>query len=118
MQPKGNHPVRTVTYYQVNTSDLRNLGVSSGVTALFAALGTYLLSVYFDLAKDLQLNNEATEATEMLTGYANIAFGGWLFCWAIAIIAFIWREAELVRIKKEHGVLPWYERLWNRIWNR
>lgn len=103
--------MRTLTYFQMNTSDLRTLGVSNAVTTVFAAAGTYLMSLYLDVSKDLQLTPDETQAAaELLRSMGNLAFWAWLFCWAIAICSFLWREAELSRIKAEHGIEPWWKR--------
>lgn len=115
VQARGNYPERTVTWYHISRSDIRNLSVASWATTLFTAVGTYGLTVYLDFSKDIQLSTEAPEhSVELLSSVAAIAFAGWIFCWAMALVAFLWRERELLLIKEEHGELPWWKRFRSR----
>lgn len=102
-QVRGDYPVRKITWYQVNTSDIRSIGVAQAAATVFAALGTFALSSYLDLKKEMVLNEENTRAANFLDPVADLAFGAWLVFWGIAIVAFVWQVWELGRIKEESG---------------
>lgn len=115
VKPRGHFPERKMTWFQFNTSDLRALGAYNGVTTLFAAAGTYLMSVYLDYSKEMQMNGDAAgESFELLRSITNISLVSWIFCWIIAVLAFLIREVTLARIKEEHGVSPWWKYPWKR----
>lgn len=103
-QVAGNYPMRQVTYYQINNSDIRSIGVAQAAATICAALGTFFLSTYLDFAKDLALAtaNDQTPPP-FLQGIVNLTFWAWLIFWCIALFAFLWQGNELRRIKSEHG---------------
>ena len=100
----GHYPARHVTYYQFSTSDVRSIGIAQMAVAVFAALGTFALSIYLDFGKDITLAmNEGESAPQFLYDIENIAFYSWLVFWGLAVCAFIYQRTELRRIKAEHG---------------
>ena len=105
-------PVRKITWFQFSSSDIRSIGVAQAASTIFAALGTFAMSTYWDLSKDLALaeaNNDAIP--DALLTISNITLGGGLVFWFLSIAAFLWQGSELSRIKAEHGHDGWYQRL-------
>lgn len=100
----GHYPPRRVTYYQFSTSDVRSIGIAQAVVTVFAALGTFALSIYLDFGKDITMATDKGEsAPQFLYDIENIAFYSWLVFWGLAVCAFIYQRTELRRIKAEHG---------------
>lgn len=118
VQVRGNYPVREVTWYQFNSSDIRSIGVAQAAATIFAALGTFALSNYIDFSKDITLAERAGEnIPDFLHTITDLTFWAWIVFWAVAIIAFIWQGNELMRIKAEHNVPTWSGRIrdwWHR----
>ena len=119
-QVAGSYPMRQVTWYQINNSDLRSIGVAQVVTTFFAALGTFALAIYLEYNKDLALLNATLKANNQLSSttsspylelIVNLSLWAWLICWGFALIAFVWKETELRRIKSEHGEPNIWQRL-------
>lgn len=103
-QVAGKYPMRQVTYYQFNTSDIRSIGIAQAAATLFAALGTFALSLYLDYSKDITLAVEQKQnVPQFLHDVANISFWAWIAFWVLALLAFIYQRNELGRIKTEHG---------------
>ncbi len=95
------YPARTVTYYQISTSDLMVLGASQFATTLFTSGGTFCLSIYLDYKKDVDAAGHAAEVA--LINTANNWFYASLFLFILASICFLFRKLELSRIVSEHG---------------
>jgi len=102
---------RTVNYFNFSESDIRHINVANICTAIFAAIGTFALTAYFDFSKDLAIADD--KAPELLVRVTSLLFWSWLVCWGLAAIAFLWLRNEIQRIKEEHGVLPPSKRLFN-----
>jgi hypothetical protein len=98
VQVAGHYPERHVTWYQVSTSDARLLGIAQAVTTVFASLGTFALSQYLEIWRDSAASNQL-----LSTFVSNLMFYGWLVFWVIAGGAFVWRQSEWERIRREHG---------------
>ena len=99
-QIRGRYPPRKVTWYQISTSDLRSMGIAQAGTTVFAAMGTFALSIYIEFSKDIALlGPDKKEVAQVLQDTADLAFWTMIFCWTIAVFAFIWRGSDLRRIK-------------------
>lgn len=125
VQARGNYPMRTITWYQINTSDIRNIGVSQVASTFFAAFGTFALSVFVELKKDIAIAPD--EVKSYLESTADIWYLVWIVFWIVAAVAFFWQGNELARIKEESGV-PTYRtkikawwlgpRWWRKKWRQ
>ena len=104
--------MRTITWYQINTSDIRNIGVAQAAVTFFAAFGTFALSVFVELQKDIAIAPD--DVKPYLESTANLWHFVWAIFWIVAAVAFFWQGNELARIKEESGV-PTY-RTKNRDW--
>ena len=93
--------MRVVRWYQFSTSDIRSIGAAQAAATIFAAVGTFALSHYLDLSKDIALAGE--KAPEYLINVASFAFWSCLISWLLAFVAFVWQGLELNRVKQEHG---------------
>lgn len=112
----GHYPPRRVTYYQFSTSDVRSIGIAQAVVTVFAALGTFALSIYLDFGKDITLaTGEGESAPQFLYDIESIAFYSWLVFWGLAICAFIYQRTELRRIKAEHGEPSLLSKIWKGV---
>ena len=110
--------MRQVTYYQINSSDMRSIGVAQAAATICAAIGTFALSSYLDFSKDITLATKTNEnVPEFLHTVASLSFWMWIVFWVIAVLAFIWQRNELSRIKAEHGDPTLRQRL-GAYWNR
>ncbi|MCI0564219.1 MAG: hypothetical protein MN733_37565 [Nitrososphaera sp.] len=117
VQVRGNYPVREVTWYQFNSSDIRSIGVAQAAATIFAALGTFALSNYIDFSKDITLaEQDGRDVPQFLYNIADLSFWAWIIFWAVAIVAFLWQGNELMRIKAEHKVPTWLNKIRNW-WN-
>lgn len=104
VQVAGEYPVRQVTWYQINNSDLRSIGIAQAVSTFFAAIGTFMLSLYIEFSKDIALNESADQPVpDFLQSVTSFVYWGWLAFWGVAIISFLWQGLEIRRIKREHG---------------
>ena len=54
VQVAGKYPVREVTYYQFNTSDIRSIGLAQAAATVLAAIGTFALSSALTQTNDSQ----------------------------------------------------------------
>lgn len=112
----GHYPPRHVTYYQFSTSDVRSIGIAQVAVAVFAALGTFALSIYLDFGKDITLaTGEGESAPRFLYDIESIALYSWLVFWGLAVCAFIYTNTELRRIKAEHGEPSLLSKIWKGI---
>ena len=113
-QVAGSYPMRQVTWYQVSTSDLRSLGVAQAATTIFAAMGTFALSLYFDYSGNIALAQSSSQTPPaFLVQIANVTWWAWLGFWVLALGAFGWRRSEWARIRMEHG-----EPFWKWPWSK
>lgn len=100
---EGVYPMRYTTYYQFSSSDIRSIGVAQAATTFFAAAGTFSMSYFFDIGKDIAVMDSSQLGVNYLQNVANLCLTAWAVFWFIAVVAFIWQGVELRRIKAEHG---------------
>lgn len=110
-----------MTYYQFSTSDIRSIGVAQWGALFCASIGTWALTNYLDFSKDITLaKNAGQDVPDFLDKFTAITFSAWIIFWVAAVVAFIWQDSELQRIKKEHGESSRTEKLkiWCKKWRR
>lgn len=102
------YPMREVTYYQMSRSDFRSMGVAQAAATICAAIGTWAMSNYLELSKDIALAKGTIP--EWLYSVRSMAFWAWLIFWCIALAAFAWQGFEYHRIRTEHGELGFWQK--------
>ena len=95
-------------WYLVNSSDVRSIGVAQSAATILVGMGTFAMSHYFDITKDIAAYSD-NAAPQYLISVSSLALSAWIFFWAIALLAFIWQGVEWARIKSEHGIDPWWK---------
>ncbi len=99
------YPDRDVIYLRINTTELKNLGVAQTGTTINAAIGTFFLTLYWDLTKDIGLLKAAGDPVpEFYVTQVDIYLltSGAFF--VFAFLAFLWRRNQISRIKEEHNI--------------
>jgi hypothetical protein len=88
-------------WYQVNTSDLKTLGLAQFMSTVFASAGTFFLAVYIDYRKEaeLRLPNTPQWLLDQRTQWLALC----VIAYIIAAILLIWWRWEFTRIRSEHG---------------
>lgn len=105
--------MRYVRWYQVNTSDIRSIGVAQAAATFFAAIGTFALSTYIDFSKDISAaESSGAKPAQFLKDVVNLAYWGWIFFWFLALMVLLWQGSELRRIKSEHREVTFIGALW------
>lgn len=93
-----------MVWYQVNTSDLQTIGIQQAITTLFAAIGSFTLSLHLDLSKDITL---ATKGGEVPVEYMVTMMGIWKWTWILSFVVaagcFLLMRHDIARIKAQHG---------------
>ncbi len=115
VQVQGSYPVRKTTYYLFSNRDIRSIGYTQAASAIFAAFGTFALSVYLDFSKDLRIIEESNKTPdEYMENVSNVSLSLWIIFWLLALAAFWWQKSEIRRIKEEHGELTFLTRFINK----
>jgi hypothetical protein len=112
------NPMRLVTWYTVNNTDIRNIGVAQAATVAAFSIGTWALDKYLDLQKDIA---QANASHQQLSNYVlNLeeAFRVlWIILWVVGVISLVWQSSEWRRIRTEHGEMTWRERI-KKLWTK
>lgn len=107
--------MRRVTWYDVNSSDLRSIFAGQAVYTVTFAVGTLAMSQYWEISKDIGMSQLADQPVpQFMTDVENFAFWLGAVCWLVAVLAFAWQGSEWRRIRREHGAptLPQQIRNW------
>ncbi len=107
--------MRKTTYYLFSNRDIRSIGYTQAASAIFAAFGTFALSVYLDFSKGLRIIEESNKTPdEYMENVSNVSLSLWIIFWLLALAAFWWQKSEIRRIKEEHGELTFLTRFINK----
>lgn len=111
----GKYPVRSVTYYQFNSSDIRSIGVAQAAATILFSLGTAAFFMYLDFSKDIAMATQAKQLIpQFLQDLTSYALAAWKIFWIFGALSFGWQGLELRRIKREHGEVFSWKKLFRR----